>query len=161
METIVSLAQQSRRGNSFMQVILSSRKGEALDRVSFFGGFRFGVKRRNKGPGGPCRRAQAMPGFGLDQMWMSVRHQALPLKPRLVIVAFIDEDLDRSLTAYRQWEGFNKPTFELEGGILRPQNAHDRPTGLIRYLERILRSGISAKSSSSRGRTAFHWEIGG
>ena len=77
----------------------------------------------------------AMPGFGLDQMWMSVRHQALPVKPRLVIVAFIDEDLDRSLTAYRHGEGFNKPTFELEEGVLRPQNAHDKPTGLIRYLE--------------------------
>ncbi len=77
----------------------------------------------------------AMPGFGLDQMWMSVKHQALPLKPRLVIVAFIDEDLDRSLTAFRDREGFNKPTFELEDGILRPQNAQDKPPALIRYLE--------------------------
>jgi hypothetical protein len=77
----------------------------------------------------------AMPGFGLDQMWMSVRHQALPLKPRLIIVAFIDENLDRSLTAYRYVEGLNKPTFELQGGVLRPQNVDDKPTALIRYLE--------------------------
>jgi hypothetical protein len=31
----------------------------------------------------------AMPGFGIDQMWMSVRHQILPLHPSLVVVAFI------------------------------------------------------------------------
>ncbi|MDH3442679.1 MAG: SGNH/GDSL hydrolase family protein [Deltaproteobacteria bacterium] len=77
----------------------------------------------------------AMPGFGLDQMWMSVKHQALPMKPTLIIVAFVDEDLDRSLTAYRHVEGFNKPIFEIENGVLRPQNGGDKPHGLIRYFE--------------------------
>lgn len=76
-----------------------------------------------------------MPGFGLDQMWMSVRHQALPMKPTLIIMAFIDQDLDRSLTAYRHFEGFNKPTFELDGEVLRPQGVHDKPHGAIRFLE--------------------------
>ena len=60
-----------------------------------------------------------MPGFGLDQMWMSVRHQALPMNPTLIIMGFIDQDLDRSLTAYRHGEGFNKPTFEMDGKVLR------------------------------------------
>jgi hypothetical protein len=78
----------------------------------------------------------AMPGFGLDQMWMSVRHQALPMKPTLIIMGFIDQDLDRSLTAYRLAEGFNKPTFELDGKVLRPQGVHDKPNGAIRFLER-------------------------
>lgn len=77
----------------------------------------------------------AMPGFGLDQIWMSVRHQALPMKPTLIIMAFIDEDLDRSLTAYRHYEGFNKPTFELDGQVLRPQEVYDKPNGVIRFLE--------------------------
>jgi hypothetical protein len=77
----------------------------------------------------------AMPGFGLDQMWMSVRDQALPMNPTLIIMAFIDKDLDRSLTAYRYWEGFNKPTFELDGNVLRPQEVNDKPTGAIRILE--------------------------
>src|SRR5262245_49713212 len=78
----------------------------------------------------------AMPGFGLDQMWMSVRHQALPVNPVLVVVAFIDEDLTRTLTAYRTKEGFNKPTFELQNATLRPQTTHDRPNPLIRFFEK-------------------------
>ncbi|MCH8097345.1 MAG: SGNH/GDSL hydrolase family protein [Proteobacteria bacterium] len=77
----------------------------------------------------------AMPGFGLDQMWMSVRHQALPLEPALIIFAFIDADLDRSQSAYRMAEGFNKPTFELENGNLRPQTRRDKPSVMIRLLE--------------------------
>lgn len=80
-------------------------------------------------------RNLAMPGFGLDQMWMSVRHQALAMEPLLVIVAFIDEDLDRSLTAYRRVEGFNKPTLELDGGALRPQTPDDAPHPAISFLE--------------------------
>jgi hypothetical protein len=69
---------------------------------------------------------QALPGMGVDQMWMTVRHAGLPLGPRVVVVAFIDNDLDRSLTAFRTTEGMNKPTFmESEGG-LRPQTPEDR-----------------------------------
>lgn len=77
----------------------------------------------------------AMPGYGIDQMWMSLR-QSLPLKPDLIIVAFVDQDFDRSLTAYRLTEGFNKPTFVLEDGELRPQRPGDRKSFLIRLLER-------------------------
>lgn len=78
----------------------------------------------------------AMPGFGLDQMWMSVRHQALPMKPTLIIMGFIDQDLDRSLTAYRPVEGFNKLTFTLDGKVLRPEGVQDKPHGAIHFLER-------------------------
>jgi len=102
----------------------------------------------------------AMPGFGLDQMWMSVRHQALPLKPSLVIVAFIDEDLDRSLTAFRDHEGFNKPTFELEEGILRPQNHSDKPTGLKGYLatySEIWKFGQKLLSAPAHGIPLGDW----
>jgi len=80
-------------------------------------------------------RNLAMPGFGLDQMWMSVRHQALAMQPLLVVVAFIDEDLDRSLTAYRHVEGFGKPTFELEDGALRQRTPGDAPHPALSFLE--------------------------
>ena len=43
----------------------------------------------------------AMPGFGLDQIWRTVNAVALPLRPELVIVAFISEDFTRSFNAYR------------------------------------------------------------
>jgi hypothetical protein len=77
----------------------------------------------------------AQPGFGIDQMWMGVRHQVLPLNPDLIIVAFIDDDFDRSLTAYRQGEGFNKPRFILDSEALRPQTVDDIPNGLTLLLQ--------------------------
>ncbi|RMD85756.1 MAG: SGNH/GDSL hydrolase family protein [Candidatus Dadabacteria bacterium] len=80
----------------------------------------------------------AMPGYGIDQMWMSLR-QALLLNPDLAIVAFVDQDFDRSLTAYRRTEGFNKPTFVLEDGELRPQQPSDRSSRLVWFLERHAR----------------------
>jgi hypothetical protein len=76
----------------------------------------------------------AMPGFGLDQMWMSVRHQILPLRPSLVVVAFIDADFGRSLMAYREVEGFKKPRFILSSGKLRPQTSGDVPNRLSTML---------------------------
>ena len=76
----------------------------------------------------------ALPGFGIDQMWISVRTHLLPRKPRLVIVAFIDDDFSRSLTAYRPDEGFAKPRFVLDGGNLRPQTRADVESGMRPWL---------------------------
>lgn len=78
----------------------------------------------------------ALPGMGIDQMWMVMRHHALPLKPRLVMIAFIDQDWDRSLTAFRTVEGMSKPTFVLEGARLRPATPADAPSAAWRWLER-------------------------
>ena len=100
----------------------------------------------------------AMPGFGIDQMWMAVRHQALPQRPDLVIVSFIDRDFSRSLTAYRAREGFNKPTFVLDGDSIRPQTASDRPAGLLRFLER--RSVTWTAVGGAMRRLGFRFPIG-
>ncbi len=77
----------------------------------------------------------AQPGFGIDQMWMSVRHQILPLMPDLIVVAFIDDDFTRSLNAYRTVEGFNKPRFLLDSGRIRPQTVDDVPNRLVLFLQ--------------------------
>jgi hypothetical protein len=66
-----------------------------------------------------------MPGFGIDQIWQSTRTQALPVKPALVVVGFIDDDFSRSLYPIRPEEGFPKPRFELSGGELKPQPPRD------------------------------------
>jgi hypothetical protein len=79
----------------------------------------------------------ALPGFGIDQMWMTLRQYALPLRPDLVVVGFIDDDFDRSLTAYRHFEGFNKPMFVLDHGHLRPATAADRPGSVLGTIERV------------------------
>lgn len=78
----------------------------------------------------------AMPGFGIDQMWMSLRHNALPLCPALVVVGFIDDDFNRSLTAYRKLETMTKPTFVLEADSLRPERPSDKPGAVKLMLRR-------------------------
>lgn len=78
----------------------------------------------------------ALPGMGLDQMWMVLRHWALPLQPQLVVVAFIDNDWGRSLSAFRSTEGFRKPTFVATNEGLRPATRDDAPGAPIRWLER-------------------------
>lgn len=96
----------------------------------------------------------AMPGFGLDQMWMALRHQADEFQPRLLVVAFVDKDLDRSLTAYREAEGMNKPVFLLEDGVLRPQTAKDRPPDWFVRLDRGLAlSGVLRENTKRLGYT--------
>lgn len=74
----------------------------------------------------------AMPAFGLDQIWFSVRHHALPLRPDLVIVAFISDDFTRSQSAHTM---LNKPSFKLVDGRLVSRTAEDRPNALVRFLE--------------------------
>ena len=48
----------------------------------------------------------AMPGYGIDQMWMTIRHEVIPRRPDFAVVAFVDEDFARGLTAFRPREGF-------------------------------------------------------
>ena len=77
----------------------------------------------------------AIPGFALDQMWLSARHYALLYKPSLLIVCLIRKSFDRSQEAYRLPEGWNKPTFHLVHGALVQKTAADRPGALIRFLQ--------------------------
>ncbi|MEZ5330820.1 MAG: SGNH/GDSL hydrolase family protein [Thermoanaerobaculia bacterium] len=76
-------------------------------------------------------------GFGVDQMWATLRRYALGVSPDVVVLCFIHYDLDRSLTAYREGHAWlAKPTFKLADGSLRPLTRADRPTGLAGWLER-------------------------
>ena len=78
--------------------------------------------------------------FGVDQMWMTLRHYAMPLRPDVVVLSFIRYDLDRSLSAYRRdhiWR--SKPTFQFDGDTLVPMTADDRPSAIRRSLHQELR----------------------
>jgi hypothetical protein len=86
--------------------------------------------------GAPCLN-MGIGAFGVDQMWMTLRHYALPLEPRAVVLSFIVNDLDRSLSVYRfggVWR--EKPTFCLDHGGLVPLTAANSPSGLCRFVER-------------------------
>ena len=77
----------------------------------------------------------AMPGFGVDQVWLSARYQALPLKPDLLVVGLINADFERSLAPYRRLEGFAKPAFKLVNGRLTLRTAESPPNVLMQYLD--------------------------
>ena len=75
--------------------------------------------------------------FGVDQMWMTLRHYALPLDPDLVVLGFIRYDLDRSLSTYRRdhiWRW--KPSFRLVDGELAPMTLDNRPSAARRFVHR-------------------------
>lgn len=75
-----------------------------------------------------------MPGFGIDQIWLSVRHQGLPMKPALVVVALVDADFERSQMPHRTAEGFGKPAFQrTRAGLLRRQPEH--PSAAYLFME--------------------------
>lgn len=104
--------------------------------------------------------------FGIDQMWMTLRHYALKHEPDAVVLAFIRSDLERSMTAFRDghiWR--SKPTFTLDGGKLRRLTAEDRPTGLWwRALRRLRLMELWRRTDASLSRSrpwARHWRLNG
>lgn len=100
----------------------------------------------------------ALPGYGIDQMWVAARKMALPLDPELLIVAFIGDDFTRSLTAYRYGLGFNKPAFVLDGGRLRPETPEDRPLAWLSYVQNHSRLWAGVRQVMRL--TGYHYPIG-
>lgn len=100
----------------------------------------------------------SQPGFGVDQMWLALRHQALPLKPELVIVGIYVNDFERSLTAFRAREGFTKPRYRWSGEQLVPMTAADRPSVLFRALDH--HSHVVSAVRSVLRKLSFEWGVG-
>lgn len=122
----------------------NSHPNQACKGIAFAGAsFTYGVGVWHKktfasltqaGAPGSCVYNMGVPGFGLDQEWLTIRTQALPLHPHLVVVAFTSSDLTRSQEAYNP--GFGpKPVFKLVEGRLVPETAKDRPNFLLRFLQ--------------------------
>jgi hypothetical protein len=65
----------------------------------------------------------AIPGWGLDQMYLAYRQYADRIRPAAVVLFYIDEDIDRVYQAFRKREGMSKPSFELVDGRLAPRRA--------------------------------------
>ncbi|MHC4548806.1 MAG: SGNH/GDSL hydrolase family protein [Planctomycetota bacterium] len=101
----------------------------------------------------------AQPGFGLDQIWLSVRHQALPRRPDLIVVGLFEQEFRRSLSAYRRDLGFNKPTFVLEDGALRRRTAADTPGLVRRWLDRHSRVWSLARRALRRQYARRAWPL--
>lgn len=83
-------------------------------------------------------------GYGIDQMFITLSEEIGHYRPRLVIVAFIDDDLSRSLLAFRDYK---KPKFVIDNGRLLLAS---RPIGSVAEVLRELEEGGVAKGSLFR-----------
>lgn len=103
---------------------------------------------------------RGIPGYGIDQMWLTLRHVVLPGKPDLVVVAMIDDDFERTLHLNSVLIGvpFTKPVFRLDGGKLVPVGEADRPGALSRFLDR--KSRVLAGWRGAWRRIGRRWPVG-
>jgi len=133
------------------------RAGDPRFKVAFVGdSFTFGTGVPDDGTfpalfgatgGGRVAWNFGMPGFGVDQVWLSARYQALPLKPDLLVAGIINVDFERSQVVFRRREGFGKPTFKLMDGRLVERGIETPPNILMQYLDersRLWSMGVRA-----------------
>ena len=79
-----------------------------------------------------------VPGYGIDQMVLSYEKYRAALQPDVVVLMFIDEDIDRVFEAFRGAEGLAKPSFEVVKGELRERQPHTEAIlGSLLYRSRI------------------------
>ncbi len=79
-----------------------------------------------------------VPGYGIDQMVLSYEKYHAALQPDVVVLIFIDDDIDRVFEAFRGAEGLSKPSFEVVKGELRERQPHTETIrGSLLYRSRI------------------------
>ena len=66
-----------------------------------------------------------VPGYGIDQMVLSYEKYHAALQPDVVVLTFIDDDINRVFEAFRPAEGLPKPSFEVVKGELRRRQPHE------------------------------------
>jgi len=54
-----------------------------------------------------------IPGYGIDQMFMTFRKYYKLINPDVIILIYIDDDIPRILESYRFVEGLNKPSYKI------------------------------------------------
>ena len=61
-------------------------------------------------------------GWGTDQMYLAYKKYVPVIKPDIVVLFFIDDDILRSFEAFKRFERTNKPSFEINNGDLKLRN---------------------------------------
>ncbi len=98
-------------------------------------------------------------GFGVDQMALALEHYALPWGADLVVISFIRNDLDRSLSSYRKGHVWlEKPAYHLEGGDLVRTTVENRPGPVVSWFAQDFRLGRLWRKAA--GSLANRWPIG-
>ena len=62
-----------------------------------------------------------VPGYGIDQMVLAYDKYRDVLRPDVVVLVFIADDIERVFEAFRGDAGLSKPSFDLFQGQLRPR----------------------------------------
>ena len=79
-------------------------------------------------------------GYGIDQMYVTLRETIHEYRPRLVIVAFVGDDVRRAFLSFRDYK---KPRFVLRQGLLQLMNTPvGAPDEVIREIEERRRSRL-------------------
>lgn len=65
----------------------------------------------------------AVPGWGIDQMYLAYQRYKDVIHPHLVVLAFIDDGVERVLETYRDAERLAKPVLTVRDGRLTPQDS--------------------------------------
>ncbi len=70
----------------------------------------------------------AVAGWGFDQMYLAFQEFVPIVKPNIVVVVYINNDLLRSLESYKPLEKVNKPSFEVVNNELKLRQQDNRET---------------------------------
>lgn len=102
-----------------------------------------------------------VPGFGVGQMVLTLEHCAAAVRPDLVVLTFVENDLDRSLDASRyRGDWVAKPAFHLDGDRLVPGPLDPGPLRFLVRRSRLLeawRRGV--RSLARRWPVGYRWRL--
>jgi len=88
----------------------------------------------------------AVPGWGIDQMYLAYERYNDLIAPDVVVLAFIDDDVKRVLEAYRVAERLQKPTLAVQDGILvRVPLASTTPSWMDRFARRSVFASLMVR----------------
>lgn len=104
----------------------------------------------------------AVQGFGVDQMWLALQHYGFSRHPHLVVLCFIDDDLDRSLTNHfgASANGNAKPLYRLVDDELVLAPPSWRPGTLAERLDARSALWHAARTRfESLTATSYRWRL--
>jgi hypothetical protein len=79
----------------------------------------------------------AVPGWGVDQMYLAYERYKGNIEPAILVLAFIDDDVRRVLEAYRVAERLTKPALRVaNGGLARQDSVSPVSRPVARLLEK-------------------------
>lgn len=76
-----------------------------------------------------------IPGYGIDQFVLAYEKYSKLIRPKIIILFYIDDDIPRILEAFRKGEGMNKPSYDISNDSLqlRTNNKSSFVTNLFEH----------------------------